>query len=143
MQLRWTALSTAALCACAASASAQENIPSGAYEVTYSLELPHVAPTQSNTAKVCVTENHAFPVLSANNPLARCPASDIRRQGREVSFRIVCAGPNAAKADALFDLRDDGFDGRIAMNMGGKNMTMTEVQHGRRVGDCAAGDTTR
>ncbi len=141
MRMRWIAL--AALCACATSALAQETVPSGAYEVTYSLELPHVAPTQSNTAKVCLADGHAFPVLSANNPLARCPASDVRREGREVSFRIACAGPNAAKADALFDLRDDGFDGRIAMNMGGKNMTMTEVQHGRRVGDCAAGDTIR
>jgi hypothetical protein len=28
------------------------------------------------------------------------------------------------------------FEGRIAMVMGGKNMTMTEVQSGRRVGGC-------
>jgi hypothetical protein len=28
------------------------------------------------------------------------------------------------------------FEGRIAMVMGGKNMTMSEVQTGRRVGSC-------
>jgi len=28
------------------------------------------------------------------------------------------------------------FTGRIAMVMGAKNMTMTEVQHARRVGGC-------
>ena len=28
--------------------------------------------------------------------------------------------------------------GRVTMVMGGKNMTMTEVQHAWRVGDCAS-----
>jgi hypothetical protein len=31
----------------------------------------------------------------------------------------------------------DAFTGRIAMVMGAKNMTMTEVQHGRRIGECS------
>ena len=31
----------------------------------------------------------------------------------------------------------DAFTGRIAMVMGAKNMTMTEVQHARRVGECS------
>ena len=31
----------------------------------------------------------------------------------------------------------DAFTGHIAMVMGAKNMTMTEVQHARRVGECS------
>ncbi|WP_020179137.1 DUF3617 family protein [Methylopila sp. M107] len=119
--------------------SVDEPLRGGAYEIAYSLELPHVQPMPGGSAKVCLTDAggvSAFPVLSANNPLARCPVTKLRRDGREVSFEIACPGPNAAKAYALFDLRDGAFDGRIAMNMGGKNMTMTEVQHGARIGDC-------
>jgi hypothetical protein len=31
------------------------------------------------------------------------------------------------------------FTGRIAMMMGAKNMTMAEVQHARRLGECTPG----
>jgi hypothetical protein len=33
-------------------------------------------------------------------------------------------------------LSPDKFSGNVAMVMGAKNMTMTEVQRARRVGDC-------
>lgn len=122
-----------------AQSRAEEPLRSGLYEVTYRLELPHVAPGPKEVASVCLADvggAKAFPVLSANNPLAGCPAGHARRDGREFSFDIVCPGGNAAKAYALYDLSADAFEGRIAMNMGGKNMTMTEAQRGRRVGDC-------
>lgn len=133
----------AGLIAAAALASpplrADEPLRSGLYEIAYRLELPHVAPGPEEVAKVCLAGAggaKAFPVLSANNPLAGCPAGHARREGREFSFDIVCPGGNAAKAYALYDLGEDAFEGRIAMNMGGKNMTMTEAQRGRRVGEC-------
>ena len=112
----------------------------GAYEVGFSLELPHIPPVAGGAATVCVVDpaSKGFVVLSANNPLANCPASDVRSDGGALSFRIACPGPNAAKAEALYDTHAEAFEGRIAMNMGGKNMTMTEIQHGRRIGDCAA-----
>jgi hypothetical protein len=35
-------------------------------------------------------------------------------------------------------LAADHFAGRVAMVMGGKNMTMAEVQRAKRVGDCGS-----
>jgi hypothetical protein len=120
-------------------AGAVEALADGSYEVRYRLELPHVEARVEETATVCLSDAggaSAFPVLSANNPLAHCPAQNIRRDGDAILFEIVCPGGGSAKAQGLFDLRKDGFEGRIAMNMGGKNMTMTEVQRGKRMGDC-------
>lgn len=120
-------------------AGADADIRPGAYEVTFRLELPHVESGPGETRTVCLADPESgFAVLSANNPLAHCPMRNFRREAGELMFDIVCPGGNSAKAQALFDLRADAFDGRIAMNMGGKNMTMTEVQRGRRIGDCAA-----
>lgn len=114
----------------------------GSYEVTFRLELPHVETwAVDKTTTICVPNAGAasavaLPVLSGNNPLAKCPAGNIERNGATLRFDIVCDGRNAAKARAVYALMPRGFKGRIAMVMGAKNMTMTEVQVGRRVGSC-------
>ncbi len=114
----------------------------GAYEVQVSVELPNVQNwAAATTTTICVpyaeeTGAAPIPVLSANNPLAKCPARNVQRDGATLSFEIVCDGRDAARARAVYTLMPRGFRGRIAMVMGGKNMTMTEVQVGRRVGGC-------
>jgi hypothetical protein len=131
------------LIAALSSAAPDEALAPGSYEVRHRLELPHVASNEEAVSVVClygVGAATGFPVLSANNPLSRCPAANVRREADEVSFEIVCPGGNAAKAFGLFRLTNGGFEGRIAMNMGGKNMTMAEIQRGRRVADCAPAD---
>ena len=114
-------------------------LPDGLYEVEYRLDLPHLESHDVSTSKVCLHEiggDNAFPVLSANNPLSACPAARLKRDGADLSYEIVCPGGGAARAYALFSVMADRFQGSIAMTMGGKNMTMTEVQRGKRVGDC-------
>lgn len=112
------------------------------YEVTFRLELPHVEEWAVNrTTTICLPSTEAastapLPVLSGNNLLAKCPARNVERNGATLRFDIVCEGRNAARARAVYALRPDGFKGRIAMVMGAKNMTMTEVQVGRRIGSC-------
>lgn len=108
----------------------------GAYEVQVVLELPHVSGGAAQAVRVCVGEEFAPKVLSANNPLAGCPSYNSRRDGDRLRFDIVCPGGNAARAKATFTLAPDGYRGRIAMTMGGKNMTMTEAQSAHRIGDC-------
>lgn len=116
----------------------------GAYEVTYRLEVPHVERYAMDfSTRICVPEAKAgspaeLPVLSQNNPLAKCPASAIRIAGESLSFEIVCPGRRyeAARAEAHYKLSPGGFHGRIHMVMGGKNMTFVEVQTGRRIGGC-------
>jgi hypothetical protein len=113
----------------------------GEYEVRVRLELPHLENTAATKlARICLTGDnssaHSLVALSDNNPLSRCPASNIREDGGTLSFEIVCPGRNAAIGWAKFAIQTHGFEGAIAMKMGGKNMTMTEHQSGRRVGNC-------
>jgi hypothetical protein len=114
----------------------------GEYEVSMRLELPHAEDMGvSKTARICVTEDsdtQGLIVLSDNNPLSRCPPSNIRRDRHSLTFDLICEGHNQAVASAQFTLQRDRFNGAFAMKMGGKNMTMTERQEGRRTGPCSA-----
>ena len=134
----------------AGAARAEESdalLQGGSYEVKVRLELPHVEEwAVDKTRTICVPEaDGAFdaplPVLSGNNPLAKCPASNVRRDGATLRFDIVCEGRNAARARAVYALAPTAFKGRIWMVMGGKNMTMTEVQVGHRIGSCDLAST--
>ena len=115
---------------------------SGLYEVTSRLELPHVERWAiDKTTRICLfshDESDALPVpvLSGNNPFEKCWAENFATDRGTFRYDIVCRGRDAAKAHAVYQFAPDRFAGRIAMIMGAKNMTMTEVQHARRVGDC-------
>ncbi len=126
------------LLAGAAHAGLEETqLQGGSYEVRFRLELPHVENWAADkVSTICVGSDAGFPVLSGNNPLAKCPARNIRRNGATLQFDILCEGRDAARARAVYILKPREFKGRIAMIMGGKNMTMVEVQTGRRVGSC-------
>ena len=131
----------------ASSGDGKQAPQAGAYEVKVKLELPHLEDATANKiAVICVTpspDTYGLIVLSDNNPLATCPAQNVHRDGNTLTFDIVCKGGNAARASAKYVLAPTGFDGTIAMKMGGKNMTMTETQHGRRTGDCTGTDPPR
>ncbi len=144
-----THFAAAAACALLASATAAEEatlLRPGIYEVVVNLDLPHLEGMgASKTATICVEEAGRNPtrglvVLSENNPLGRCPASNVRSEGHDFKFEVHCAGKNAAEGFASYLLQPDSFDGRIDMKMGGKNMTMSETQKGKRVGACPAPD---
>jgi hypothetical protein len=114
----------------------------GSYELTARLELPHLERwAVDKTTIVCLPRVRSgnelpIPVVSANNPFAKCTAANLTADGRKLEYDIVCPGRGAAKAHASYILSTDTFSGRVAMVMGGKNMTMTEVQRARRIGEC-------
>lgn len=120
----------------------QPLLQDGSYEVRFRLELPHVENWAVNKIKtICIANAEKMrvarlPVLSDNNPLARCPARNVEQDGATLRFDIICEGRDGAKGKAVYTLLPLEFKGRIAMVMGGKNMTMTEVQVGHRVGNC-------
>lgn len=68
-------------------------------------------------------------------PLKNCPATARATEGgMEVTTR--CPGPNMGHALSRYRVTSDGFRGWVSMNMGGKNMTVTEKQTGTWVGRC-------
>jgi Protein of unknown function (DUF3617) len=114
----------------------------GRYEISVRLDLPNIEGTVASWRRtLCVpAQDHAgqygLGALSENNPFSGCPVANVRREGGTLSFEIVCPGGNAASALAKFQLTSEAFEGRISMKLGGKNMTLTETQTGRRSGEC-------
>ena len=119
----------------------EASLPVGSYAITTRLELPHLERWAiDKTTTICLSGRAAgeipIPILSANNPYATCTAANLVIDRGKLEYDVRCPGRDAAKAHATYVLRADHFAGRVAMVMGGKNMTMTEVQRARRVGDC-------
>jgi len=114
----------------------------GAYEMVTRLELPHLERYAVDSAhRVCFAHGWAAgaipaPVESANHPFASCAANHIEFGADTVEYDIACPGRDSARAHASYRATEDGFVGRAAMVMGGKNMTMTEVVRARRLGAC-------
>ena len=135
------ALAAALLVGTSAHGEDAPGLQPGEYEVTVRLELRHVEMATPKVATICVTETgtRGLIVLSENNPLARCPSSNMHQDRDTLTFEIVCPGGNQAVGSARYTLAPQYFTGAIAMKMGGKNMTMTEHQAGRRIGNCSAG----
>lgn len=133
----------AALGAWASPALAEDAwLPDGAYEMVTRLELPHLERYAIDSVhRVCFAGGWASraiptPVESANHPFASCAAEHIDLGANAIEYDIACPGRDSARAHASYRAADNGFVGRVAMVMGGKNMTMTEVVSARRLGVC-------
>lgn len=116
-------------------------LEAGKYEVSVRLELPHIEDmSQTKVTKLCLGSQdqptYGIKVLTDNNPLTKCTASNVHMDGNSLTFEIQCPGTNSAYGSAKFTLADQSFSGAIYEKMGGKNMTMTERQTGHRVGSC-------
>jgi hypothetical protein len=132
----------AACCAPGPAGADEAALQPGLYEVTFTLELPNVVTTGigPSTVRRCIAgadmrTGTAFGVLG-DNPIRACPLKDYSLSGNRALYRIECPGPNAPFATGAFDLTMSSYRGVITMNMGGKNMTMSERQRGRRIGVC-------
>ena len=119
-------------------------LPAGSYAITTRLELPHLERWAiDKTTTICLSGHVAggqipIPVLSDNNPYAACTTANLAIDHGKLDYDVLCPGRGSAKAHATYLLGADHFAGRVAMVMGGKNMTMVEVQHARRIGDCGS-----
>jgi Protein of unknown function (DUF3617) len=118
----------------------------GSYEITYRLELPHLerwAVDKQKTICISKMQEPVLPVLSPNTPFAKCRTENWQQDGADLTYEIVCEGRASARAHAVYHFAPGEFQGRIAMVMGAKNMTMTEVQSGRRAGSCDLASAAR
>jgi hypothetical protein len=124
-----------------AGAQAAPALTPGLYRTEVHIALPNVPRAAAPLVVIrCLNSadlesGRAFSVLSAN-PLARCDMLDYEWGGDLVTYRIYCPGPNRGSAQAAFKTAATSYRGSIRMNMGGKNMTLSETQVGRRIGDC-------
>lgn len=143
-----TVLAVFCLGPCSTLCAATQNggLVPGAYDVDAHLEESLGSIDKPDRYRVCLTESGAKPahglfILTPDTPLSVCPVRNVREGVGQITFDIICEGegPNAGKASAVFDIENGGFEGRIDMLMGGKNMRMMEFQTGHRVGDCQAG----
>jgi hypothetical protein len=135
-------VSVSALPATWAAAEPQTFTP-GLYDIEVRLDLPHVLevapPTRSTRCLTAgaIETGRAFFVRS-ENPIRACPLSDYQATATTARYQIRCPGPNAASAEAQFETTATGYRGTISMQMGGKNMTMSETQVAVRIGTCAS-----
>ena len=127
-------------------ACAQGRLPQGgSYELTARLELPHLKRwAVDKTTVICLPpflndDKLPIPIVSANNPFTKCSVANLMTQTPKLEYDIVCPGRGAAKGHAIYLLSVDSFSGRVAMVLGAKNMTMTEVQQAQRTGECRPG----
>ena len=110
---------------------------SGSYEVTARLELPHLERYGvDKTTIICLPSCRKpnaipVPVLSANNPFAKCSATNLIADGSKLEYDIVCPERGSARGHAVYKVSSDAFTGRIAMVMGAKNMTMTRLSRSK------------
>jgi hypothetical protein len=122
----------------------EASLPVGSYAITTRLELPHLERWAiDKTTTICLSDRAArghipIPIVSENNPYATCAAANLVIDHGRLEYDVFCPGRGSAKAHATYVLAADHFAGRVDMVMGGKNMTMVEVQHAQRVGDCSS-----
>jgi hypothetical protein len=113
----------------------------GLYRIEVRIVLPNVREsTQPMIVIRCIDSSafqsgRAFSILS-ENPLAQCNTLDYAINAGTASYRIACPGPNRGTAVAVFHTTSTAYRGSIDMDLGGKNMTMSETQSARRIGSC-------
>ena len=114
-------------------------LPQGAYRVAVHVAIPHVQTRDFDfETQICWrgADDPAMPLGPlGRGPLARCP-SRAEETPEGVTVSTACPGPNAGFADATYRSTPQGFTGLVTVNLGGKNMTLAEVQRGTRTGDC-------
>ena len=132
---------TAAIVTAASLPALAESVPlAGLYRVKVTLEIPNVRGTMPfRTVERCIPAEQAegaFLAIVSSPQIAECPVVHRSRNGGRIEVELVCEPVNTGRASARIELAEMGYTGRIAVTMGAKNMTLTEIQRAERIGDC-------
>ena len=98
--------------------------PSGSYELTARLELPHLERWGVDKSTIiCLSisrrsDEIPVPVVSANNPFAKCSVTNLVADGSRLEYDIVCRKRLSARGHAVYELS-------------------TDAQHAHRIGECS------
>jgi hypothetical protein len=123
------------------SAMADGSLAAGLYRVEVVVEMPNVLrPMPFGVMERCIAgeaaEGGGFLQIVSNPSIAACPLARRSLDRNRLTLEVVCAKLNTGRASARYELGEASYTGRIEVTMGGKNMTMTEIQHAVRLGDC-------
>ena len=117
-------------------ASAAEQMQAGMWEVSVSVEMPGMAmPMPPTTQTQCMTkeEANADPVPSLDK--GACRATDIRRSGNKVAWKLTCSGTPPGRGEGEITYQSPtGYDGWMTLETGG--ITVRTKISARRIGGC-------
>ena len=127
-----------------ASAAHPVALPSGEYDLTIETVLPHLEEAlryATTHTRQCLQEPEAtgfFPLLR-HQAFTGCSLAPDAQRDDGLRFTLHCSNPEAASGSALFDADAGSVSAVLAIKMGGKNMTLSQRIHGRRLGACPPG----
>jgi hypothetical protein len=108
----------------------------GAYEVTASIEMPHL---EENLRYATTRERHCLPTdddFAFFFPILRHPSLEGCRVARHL---LVCANPEVASGAVRLEHAPGRLSGVLEIKMGGKNMTFAQRMEAVRRGPCDTG----
>jgi len=116
-------------------ASAAERAQPGLWEVSVQVELPGVSPPPPTTQTECLSQKdvEADPVPSLDK--GACRATDVRRSGDKVTWKVVCEGPLPGRGEGEITYQSPtAYDGWMTLETGGAVVRAT--LKARRLGGC-------
>jgi hypothetical protein len=120
-------------------------VPPGEYELTAQTVLPHLEEAlryATTRARQCLRDPDAsgvFPLL-LHPAFAGCNLVADAQAGDGLHFSLHCTNPEAASGFAVFAVDGGSMSAVLELKMGGKNVTLSQRLHGRRVGPCQEPD---
>ena len=116
-------------------------LTAGLYRVEVVVEMPNVLrPMPFGVVERCIAAGDeadgSFLQIVSNPSIAACPLARRSLDRNRLTLEVVCGKLNTGRASARYELGEASYSGRIEVTMGGKNMTMTEVQRAVRLGEC-------
>lgn len=134
-----------ALCLCGVSCLSAFSSPlvvnPGVYEITTETLLPHLeenlryATTRQKQCLGTQGASNLFPILR-QKAFADCDLIGGQTVNERSNYTLVCRNPEAATGYAQFAISPFRISGVLDLKMGGKNMTLSQIISGPRLGAC-------
>ena len=108
------------------------------WEMKTKMDMPGMSMAMPEmTHTVCLPKGGAYkPEKSPQQK--NCEMTDMKVSGNKTSWKMKCTGKDAVEASGEVTRTADSMNGTIKMSM--KDMNMTQVISGKRVGTCQASD---
>jgi hypothetical protein len=107
------------------------------WEISSKMEMPGMPMAMpAQTSRVCIGKNRKDEDFIPRQ--GDCRMVESKRVGDKFTYKMDCAGNNAATVDGAITFGNNAYDGQMRMTMKQTNDTMNMTLTGKRIGDCAA-----